>query len=113
MVRLLRSSDDFRVRVQAAFAIARAARVGIADLRLYAYPVWGWELAPDTMLDEAEPKGGRLDIRPFVDSKQRAIAAHRSQTTDLIADDPEGFRLDPAMVARFYATSELFLEVAS
>jgi LmbE family N-acetylglucosaminyl deacetylase len=98
---------------QAAFAIARAAAAGLTDVRLHAYPVWGWDLAPDTMLDEAEPRGGRLDIRPYVDRKRRAIAAHRSQTTDLITDDPDGFRLDPAMVARFHATSELFLEVAS
>jgi LmbE family N-acetylglucosaminyl deacetylase len=98
---------------QAAFAIARAAMAGLADVRLYAYPVWGCNLPPDTMLDEAEPSGGRLDIRAYVDRKRRAIAAHRSQTTDLITDDPGGFRLDPAMVARFHATSELFLKVAS
>ncbi len=98
---------------QAAFAIARTAVAGLADMRLYAYPIWGWKLAADRLLDETEPKGGRLDIRPYLDRKRRAIAAHRSQTTDLISDDPSGFRLNPAMVARFHGPSELFLEIVS
>lgn len=96
---------------QASFAIARAAVAGFADVRLFAYPVWGWTLPDDAPLDEPEPKGGRLDIRPHLARKRRAIAAHRSQTTDLIDDDPNGFRLEPAMLARFDRPHELFLEV--
>ena len=50
---------------------------------------------------KAEPRGGRLAIRPYLARKRAAIAAHRSQTTALIDDDPSGFRLAPEMLARF------------
>ena len=90
--------------------IARTAVAALADVRLHAYPVWGWTLPADTPLDEPAPQGGRLDIRPHLARKRRAIAAHRSQTTDLIDDDPKGFRLEPAMLARFDRPYEFFLE---
>ena len=52
----------------------------------------------------------RLDIAPVLAAKLRAIACHRSQTTDLIADDPGGFRLEPAMLRRFELPWETYLE---
>jgi hypothetical protein len=42
--------------------------------------------------------------------KQQAIAAYRSQTTNLIDDDPEGFRLTPEMLANFAHPWEVYLE---
>ena len=41
-------------------------------------------------------------------SKLAAIAAHESQTTDLIADDPAGFRLTPETIARLTQSTEVF-----
>ncbi|MCF4126168.1 PIG-L deacetylase family protein [Methylobacterium sp. SyP6R] len=100
----------------ASAALARRARDLICrdlggDVRLYAYPVWGWTLPPETEIGAA-PRGIRLDVTRHLPAKAAAIAAHRSQTTDLIADDPEGFRLEPAMLARFARNHEIFLEVA-
>jgi LmbE family N-acetylglucosaminyl deacetylase len=97
---------------QAAFAIARAAVLGLQGARLYAYPVWGWTLADETLLDEPEPIGGQLDIGPYLVRKRRAIQAHRSQMTGLIEDDPVGFQLPPALLAQFDQPRETFLEIA-
>ncbi len=84
-----------------------AARVGA---RLLSYPVWGWTLQDESWLPDTLPAGFRLDITAQVDRKQRAIAAHRSQTTALIDDDPDGFRLDAAMLAHFARPFEVFLD---
>ncbi|MET0532332.1 MAG: PIG-L deacetylase family protein [Microvirga sp.] len=97
---------------QATFAIAKAAVAGLENVRLYAYPVWGWILADDMQLDEPAPRGGRLDIRSQLARKRRAIAAHRSQTTNLIDDDPGAFRLESEVLRHFDQPHELFLEVA-
>jgi hypothetical protein len=45
-----------------------------------------------------------------VELKQQAIAAYCSQTTDLIDDDPEGFRLTPEMLANFTRPWEVYIE---
>ena len=57
-----------------------------------------------------EARAWRLDVSPVLDSKRRAVAAHRSQTTGLIGDDPDGFRLAPDVLAHFERTWELFLD---
>ena len=44
---------------------------------------------------------GDLDINQIVQLKQQAIATYRSQTTNLIDNDPGGFRLPPQMLANF------------
>jgi LmbE family N-acetylglucosaminyl deacetylase len=95
---------------QAAARLALRARRILPGLRAYAYPVWGWTLAPDIEVGPP-PRGLRLDIAAHRDAKQAAIAAHRSQVTDLIDDDPEGFRLEPAMLARFAGRHEIFLAI--
>ena len=60
-----------------------------------------------------EPAGGfRLEIGRHLARKRRAIDAHRSQTTDLIADDPNGFRLTGTDLARFALDHEFFFESA-
>ena len=97
---------------KAAAAIAESAVTGLENVRLYAYPVWGWTLPDDLPLDEPAPRGGRLDIGSQLDRKRRAIAAHRSQTTDLIDDDPGAFRLKPEVLQHFDQPHELFLEIA-
>jgi hypothetical protein len=59
----------------------------------------------------SEPlRGLRLDAKRHLPAKRRAVAAHRSQTTDLIADDPAGFRLPPEALALAFRPFELFLE---
>jgi hypothetical protein len=56
--------------------------------------------------------GFRLQIDRGRTKKQRAIAAHRSQTSDMIKDDPNGFRLTESDLARFDYPYEFFFESA-
>ena len=53
----------------------------------------------------------RIDVAPWHAAKQRAIAAHASQMTDLIDDDPEGFRFTPETIAPFLADVETIFEM--
>ena len=92
---------------QAAFQLIGAANRQGA--KVYEYPIWLQELGAS----EDAPKPGevmpfRLDISSVVEQKQNAIAAHRSQTTDLISDDPEGFTLSQSMLNRFKVPYETF-----
>lgn len=98
---------------QAGFAIAREAVTGLDRVRLHAYPIWGWDLPADTLIDEVEPKGGRFAIEHYLVRKRAAIQAHRSQITTLIDDDPTGFRLAPEVLARFDRAHEIFLDCPS
>ncbi|GAC1551457.1 MAG: PIG-L family deacetylase [Herpetosiphon sp.] len=92
--------------IQAALHEATAARP-----RMIEYPIWLWEMAEEADLPRAaEVRGWRLAIDRVVEQKQAAIAAHRSQTTTLIDDDPEGFRLMPDMLAHFAQGWEIYLE---
>lgn len=93
---------------QAAAAIVRLAQARLGSTRSFAYPVWGWTLPEGTEVGPA-PSGYRIDVSAHRDAKAAAVAAHRSQTTDLIADDPTGFRLEPAMIERFLGSYEIFI----
>ena len=94
--------------VAAADLVARGAFP--SGTRVLAYPVWGWTLAPDTEVG-APPRGLRFDISDRLEAKAAAIAAHRSQTTDLIDDDPTGFRLAPEVLAHFARPYEILLDI--
>lgn len=82
--------------------------------RILEYPIWSWEQAEidDVPLPQAV-KAWRLDISTVSSQKQSAIAYYRSQTTDLIDDDPQGFRLTPEVLAHFARPWEVYLEVAN
>jgi LmbE family N-acetylglucosaminyl deacetylase len=87
-------------------ARAVAKRTGAA---LLSYLVWGWLLPDDTPLPDAPLEGWRLNIQDRLDLKRRAIAAHASQYSDLITDDPNGFRLPPDLLSVFDQPYEVFL----
>jgi LmbE family N-acetylglucosaminyl deacetylase len=79
--------------------------------RILEYPIWLWEMAENKDLPiEKNIKISRLDIGGVTETKQRAIRAHVSQTTDLIDDDQEGFRLSPEVLAHFAVPFEIYLE---
>ena len=86
--------------------MARAAQRAFPGIRLYEYTVWGAALPPMTVVEELD--GFRIDIAAWRAKKLRAIAARRSQTTDLIKDDPHGFCLSAADLARFDLPYEFF-----
>ncbi len=94
---------------QAAFRIAsrQAAAWGAA---LFAYPIWGLTLPDDADAGLSEPCV-KLDVTAMLPQKRAAIAAHRSQTTNLIDDDPEGFRLSRADLERHLGRYEVFLRM--
>lgn len=97
---------------RAAWELLRAA---LADTpqqpRLLEYPIWVWELAEAEDLPlPGEVDGWRLAIDEVLPQKEAAIAAHHSQTTALIDDDPTGFRLLPEVLAHFAAPWEIYLE---
>ena len=87
-------------------AAAVAESTGIEHL---AFPVWGWTLATETPIPAGSAVGCRLDISPFLDAKRAALKAHRSQYGELIADDPAGFRLPPALLSVFDTAFETFI----
>jgi LmbE family N-acetylglucosaminyl deacetylase len=73
------------------------------------YAIWLDELGDV----EDHPKPGeaeliRLNVGTVLANKHAAIAAHETQTTDLIADDPDGFRLTPQTIARLTQSTEVF-----
>lgn len=94
----------------AAADIVGLARPLMPGIRAYAYPVWGWTLPPEREVGPA-PEGFRLDVEAHRAAKRRAVAAHASQTTGLIADDPDGFRLSGEMVDRLCGPYERFVDL--
>lgn len=97
--------SDHEATAALGIALAHAASV-----RLAFYPVWGWLLPQAKALPRASIAGRRLDITAVLPKKRRAIAAHRSQCSDLITDDPAGFRLPRELLSVFEQPFEVFLD---
>lgn len=77
--------------------------------RVFEYPIWLFELAESADAPLAgEARAFRVKIETVLEKKRRAIFAHRSQTTDLIDDDPEGFRLTAEILEDFLAPFEIY-----
>jgi LmbE family N-acetylglucosaminyl deacetylase len=82
--------------------------VGMAPIQLE-YTIWLEEfgqLDDYPRADEAEPVF--IDITAALQSKRSAIAAHLTQTSDLIDDDPAAFRLSAATIARLTGPYETY-----
>jgi LmbE family N-acetylglucosaminyl deacetylase len=95
---------------EASYRIARAVQRRVGEVRLFEYVVWGHTLPPSTEVDPLR-SGFRISIdHEAQEKKRRAIAAHRSQTTNLINDDPHGFRFTQSDLARFDLPYEFFFE---
>ena len=75
------------------------------------YLIWLWELGqPDDLPRANERLAVSVDISLVMDQKRRAIAAHRSQVTRMIDDDPSAFYLSPELLRHFDTPYEIFLE---
>ncbi len=95
---------------ETAYAMGRAAARQLG-LKLWAYPVWGLHLPQDADLDDAPPRGLRLDVSHQRNAKRRAIDCYASQMTDLIDDDPTAFRFTEDQLAPFLGSDEIYIAV--
>ena len=78
--------------------------------RIIEYPIWDWDTQQrGDFLGSID--AWRLDISNVLELKKSAIAQYRSQISNLIDDDPEGFRLTPQMLQNFTQPWEIYLEV--
>lgn len=79
--------------------------------RFIEYPIWLWELGNlDDMESLDRMKKFTVNIEETLEMKNKALAAHTSQVTHMIDDDPEGFMLTPEVIAHFDIPRELFFE---
>lgn len=96
---------------RAAALMAREVRRRHPELRLWSYPVWGWHLPAARAVPAPAPDGVRLAVDDVLPQKRAAIAAHASQMTDLIDDDPDGFRFSAETLAPFLRPFEYYIDV--
>ena len=95
---------------QASYEIARQVQDRVGGVRLFEYVVWGHTLPPSAAVG---PFRGGFKIRvddEALEKKRHAIAAHRSQTSDLIDDDPDGFLFTQIDRVHFDRPYEFFLK---
>ena len=79
--------------------------------RVLEYLIWLWELGnQNDMPNPDEVNVWKVPIDAVMAQRDRAIAAHRSQVTHLIDDDPTAFYLSPELLTHFEKPRELFLE---
>lgn len=87
------------------------AALAMADQRpmQLEYAIWLDELgAEDDRPQPGEVVERRLTITSYQAAKRAAVAAHISQTTNLITDDPDGFRLTAATIERLTGPEEIY-----
>jgi LmbE family N-acetylglucosaminyl deacetylase len=73
------------------------------------YAIWLDEFgAPADYPRPEEAQVIHIDVSRAIGEKRAAIAAHQSQTTALIDDDPDGFRLSAATIARLTGPTEKY-----
>lgn len=99
---LAASPDDHHLDHKACFALG----AGVASrlrLPLVSYAVWS------RLADQP----GRSTGDRHRAAKNWAIAAHRSQVSDYVADAPDGFRLSDAALRQFIGQAERYSRVAS
>lgn len=84
-----------------------------AGLRLLYYPVWSLWHDPDFRENLSYSVEFAFDIGSARAAKAAAIAAHRSQHGQVVADDPGGFVLPEGFVKQFLDGQESYFEAAS
>lgn len=95
--------DHVRTAALAALLHARHPR-----LHRHAYPIWG-RFAPQGRIPSAD-RLSRVALPHLLDRKAQAIAAHASQMTGLIHDDPSGFVMRPDHQQHFLHHPEIFID---
>jgi LmbE family N-acetylglucosaminyl deacetylase len=73
------------------------------------YAIWLDELgAAEDHPRSEEAARVRFDVSAVLARKRAAVEAHRSQTTGLVADDPDGFRLSAETIRRLVGPVEAY-----
>jgi LmbE family N-acetylglucosaminyl deacetylase len=90
--------------------LCAALAQAVLSPRVIEYPIWDWDPQQRRLSSQDAKTAWRLEISEVLTLKKQAIAAYRSQTTDLIDDDPLGFRLTPQMLQNFTQLWEIYLE---
>jgi LmbE family N-acetylglucosaminyl deacetylase len=104
--------DPHRDHVDAHALIVEALQRARLRPRLLEYPIWLDELAAeDDRPRPGETLAHHVDVSPWRERKQEAVAAHRSQLGLVIDDDPGGFVLTGATVRRLTSGDEVYFEV--
>jgi len=95
--------------VAAAGLAAAAAKA--ADIIVMSYLIWGWQ---DPALPGAVRLGDiwTLDCTGTGPRRRQALSCHRTQTTSLIEDASEAFRIPPQLAALTERTAEVFIRAA-
>lgn len=79
------------------------------EIQIIEYPIWLWKNSTDTdWPKDGEVEIFRLDIASVLDSKKKAIFAHKSQTKNIITDDTEGFQLSEDLLSPFLTNFEYY-----
>jgi len=78
--------------------------------RVLVYPVWGLTRPSDEDLAEMPPRGWRLPVASYLDTKRAAISAHASQLGRVVTDDPGGFVLPETLLAKMLQPYEIILD---
>ncbi|WP_138935430.1 PIG-L deacetylase family protein [Roseovarius arcticus] len=96
--------EDHKVAAEVANILRRMR----PDWFYYSYPVWcRWD-DPDFDRTVSAHDPARLSAPELRAAKSEAIAAHRSQLGQVVRDDPSGFTLPAALVAKFIDSDEIF-----
>ncbi|QAA80910.1 methyltransferase domain-containing protein [Aequorivita sp. H23M31] len=80
-----------------------------SEIQLIEYPIWLWKNSVEKdwpLKDEREIY--RLEISSKLVKKREAILAHKSQTSHLIDDDPQGFILTEYLLEPFLTPYEFY-----
>ncbi len=99
-------NGDPHIDHQRVWRLARwiADRQGCA---MFGCPVWGRVRMPVRGVPSDNLR--RFEPGAFRELKAQAVAAHASQMTGLIDDDPDGFRMPQDLAAHFVAANEIFI----
>ncbi|OWK70248.1 bifunctional PIG-L family deacetylase/class I SAM-dependent methyltransferase [Pedobacter sp. AJM] len=98
---------------RATFQLLLSALKNVANYKplIWEYPIWLYENASESDIPKLEAGELKfLDIHGYLHKKEKAIQAHQSQTTQLIDDDPSGFRLTAEMMGNFLNGKEYFMQ---
>lgn len=100
--------EDHHEDHQDTAAFAAALRTRRPDWIFHSYPVWSRWDDPDFAKSIAPYAPTYLPPGTHLARKRNAIAAHRSQLGQVVADDPLGFVMPPGFAERFASEDEIF-----